>query len=132
VPYDKTVTVTEKRAPTDESIKLYGEMVDKARESLIDVLEIKDNNFNGVVSVHRDMRELGTSCYYRVMLNGEELTGKVTVRDVVNLDSGYDNIQGFLREVYEKVAKEISVHIANAAFRSIARHGSDEEFGERN
>ena len=27
VPFAQTVTVTEKRAPTDESIKLYGEML---------------------------------------------------------------------------------------------------------
>ena len=46
VPYEKTVNVTEKRAPTDESIKLLREMEQKALNSVVDAIEVRTNIIN--------------------------------------------------------------------------------------
>ena len=39
------VTVTEKRAPTDESVRLLKEMEEKAREKIIDSFTVNDTHF---------------------------------------------------------------------------------------
>lgn len=43
VPYEKTVTITEKRAPTDDSIKLLNEMQEKAKQNILTQITV-DNN----------------------------------------------------------------------------------------
>jgi hypothetical protein len=40
IPYEKSVTVTEKKAPTDESIKLYKEVLEKAKGEIIETMKI--------------------------------------------------------------------------------------------
>ena len=49
VPYEKTVTVTEHRAPTDDSIKIYKEMYEKSLKNIAEVLEIKNSLVEGKV-----------------------------------------------------------------------------------
>jgi hypothetical protein len=51
---DVRVSVTEKRAPTDESIRLYREMEEKARASIIKAVSVIDNKFNAMVHAYRD------------------------------------------------------------------------------
>jgi hypothetical protein len=47
VPYEKVVT--EKRAPTDESIKLLKEMEEKVLQKIVEAYHIESNIMNGVV-----------------------------------------------------------------------------------
>ena len=49
------VTVTEKRAPTDESVRLLKEMEEKAREKIIDSLTVRDTNFECKIIQEKDM-----------------------------------------------------------------------------
>lgn len=43
--YPSHVSITEKRAPTDESVKLLKEMEEKAEEKLLEACELKNNLF---------------------------------------------------------------------------------------
>lgn len=54
IPYEKTVTVTEKRATTDESVRLLRELKDEAERSVVAAFLTKDNSLiNGVVTLNR-------------------------------------------------------------------------------
>lgn len=46
VPYAKTVTVHEHKAPTDESIRLYQEIEEKAFQNILHRIQVNDNALN--------------------------------------------------------------------------------------
>lgn len=54
VPYTQKVEITEKRAPTDDSIRLYKELEQKAENSIINKETFNDNNLNGVI-IYKEM-----------------------------------------------------------------------------
>ena len=49
IPYDKTITVNEHRAPTDDSVKLLREMEEKITESVFKRVPVETNIFKGEV-----------------------------------------------------------------------------------
>lgn len=53
VPYEKKVTVTEKRSPTDESVELLNEFTQAAKDNIIDTVHIKNNVVDCVVIFYR-------------------------------------------------------------------------------
>ena len=48
-------TITEKRAPTDDSIRLLKEMQEKAQASVISAVSLTDNTFNCVIHTQKDL-----------------------------------------------------------------------------
>lgn len=50
-PYVKEVNITEKRAPTDESIKILNEMMDKAKSNIIHSFRV-DNNIIKAIGIY--------------------------------------------------------------------------------
>lgn len=48
------VNITENRAPTDESVRLLSEFREKARMSLFDTMEVRNNILNGVLFCYID------------------------------------------------------------------------------
>lgn len=73
VPYDKTVTVTEKKAPTDDSIKLLNEFEEKARKNIIAKINIDENYLKAVAVAHWvDIMHDQIIFYGKFTLNGKE------------------------------------------------------------
>ncbi len=73
VPYEKSVTVTEKRATTDESVKLLNEFQEKAKQNLVDQIKIEDNTLNGVVLFFKqDIVHDKVQWFGKFSLNGKE------------------------------------------------------------
>lgn len=54
VPYTKEVNITEKKAPTDESIRLLNEMEEKAKKNIIATIKIEENFLKAIAIYHRD------------------------------------------------------------------------------
>lgn len=79
VPYTKNINVVEKKAPTDESIRLYQEMKEKAENSLFAVIEVRDNVLNFDVLTLDNYLEDTKRFLYRFILNGKEYKGEVPV-----------------------------------------------------
>jgi hypothetical protein len=73
VPYEKTVTITEKRAPTDHSIELLNEFQEKAKQNIIDTIVI-DNNVMKAVALFftTDILMDGRRYFLKFILNGKE------------------------------------------------------------
>lgn len=75
VPYEKTVI--EKRAPTDDSIRIYEEIKEKAYNSILDSIKINTNEFNLKAIVYEDLLSYQTVCKYEFSINGRIITDKI-------------------------------------------------------
>ena len=99
--YPNEIKVTENKAPTDESVRLYKEFDEKARQELVKTYKLGDNIFEALG--HWFVRDgMGESVIYhiRFRLNGREIKVESFIPDNVlyelNLNSDYE------REVYLK------------------------------
>jgi len=104
IPYEKIIT--EKRAPTDESIKLYNEMKEKAYSSILKSIQINDNSLNVSAVLFNDLASFERICKYRLTLNGQEVEGNIKV-DVFREKDKID----LLQEIVKRVAQDISAQI---------------------
>jgi len=101
VPYEKTVV--EKRAPTDESIRLYEEIKEKAYNSILDSLSVIDNTFNFKVILYKDIYSFSNIVRYLFTLNSKEFDGEYRT----NLEN-LSNKQELFEELYNKLATTIA------------------------
>lgn len=113
VPYAKTVTITENKAPTDESIAIYGEMLDKARASLIEVITLKSSVVGEIaIAIYREMLDMNLTAHYRFVLNGETYTGKVVITNEWAQQPNFAEL--ICMEVYNKFVEEVASKLFHA------------------
>jgi hypothetical protein len=108
VPYDKTII--EKRAPTDDSIKIYNEMREKAFKSIIDTLVTKDNVFNFKAMLSHEECSYSMVLRYEYTLNGEVFKGEAETEET-------GDIHGIIYKLYGKLAGNISREIMERALK---------------
>lgn len=108
VPYEKTVA--EIKAPTDESIKLYDEIKEKAYKSILDTISINNNSVNIKGIIYKDICAFGVVCAYSITINGKEITGKIKRNDY-----GLDDKHSIVIDIYKK----LSEHIAEQLIKSV-------------
>lgn len=103
---DHNVTITEKRAPTDESVKLLAEMERAAENKVIGHGEIKNNTLSAEWFVSEDLLNWRHNVAVRVKLNGREHIIKFTLDDEYkdDLDTLIDAVRG---KVAERIADDI-------------------------
>jgi hypothetical protein len=76
VPYEKTII--EKKAPTDDSIKLLNEFQEKATHNIIDSICIKNNIIEGIaIEVNESVWDFSTSIFFKFILNGKNIQFKI-------------------------------------------------------
>lgn len=102
VPYTKTII--EKKAPTDDSIRLFNEIKEKAYNSIIDTIELKDNILNINAIVFKDPESFNNICKFSVSLNGMKIVGEITI------ESFYDKTEA-IKEIYRQVSEIISMNL---------------------
>lgn len=99
--------VHEHRAPTDESIKLWGEMQEKVIGSILERFSIQDNKFNIAGCVSLDPYAIGgKSLLYVLKLNGHEINGKFEL-DAFKYRNPDDMIQGLIKHIGERIAVDV-------------------------
>jgi len=100
--YNET-NITEKRAPTDDSIRLLNEMQDKAESNLKSRINVKNNIFELEVFELCDMVTecRGKMAYYKFKLNGKDFSGKLELGRSSNKN-----------EIFKELAKLLSEQIA--------------------
>lgn len=101
-------TVTEKRAPTDESVKLLREMEQSARDSVTKALRLTNNTFDGVLHVETD--QMSDTIMMRVTfdLNGKRI--EVDHSKPRGL-KGRDDKMKLLSELHEKISNKVASEI---------------------
>lgn len=73
VPYEKTVNITEKRAPTDESVRLLNEFEGKAKNNIVSKIHIDENYIKAVMILFQEeLISDSLMLYGRFILNGKE------------------------------------------------------------
>ena len=106
VPYEKTII--EKRAPTDESIKLFDEYQKRAQESLIERVHVADNTLNMEGAAFYEHYSDQYVFRYRVLLNGCEISDFVRMNK-----SATESHRDLYLMAYEKIARQIAEKLIN-------------------
>ena len=107
-------TVTEHRAPTDESVRLLKEMEAAAREKVVQSIRLESNDFNAVVQEQYD--PLNDQRHYRVIFsaNGK----RVEVMHTMKSDAKPQEIADELLDV---VGRKVAAEALAPAFKEVAR-----------
>ena len=71
--YPQTVNVTEKRAPTDESVKILRDMEERARQHVLQTFHVENSVVDGIVVVFQlSPSDFSRYAYIRFSINGKE------------------------------------------------------------
>lgn len=99
------VDITEKRAPTDESVKLLREMEQRAQEQVLKAISVNNTEVEGVLHMMRD--HLSCTCVFRFLyqINGKKMTTNYEVNEF-ELPK-YKWIDGLINAVAIDIAREI-------------------------
>jgi hypothetical protein len=99
-------TIVEKRAPTDESVKLLNEMQEKAKENIVKSVVIDSNELKIVGFVYGGGMSLGRldhDYHVRFILNGKEYNFKDSFH--------YTSQDDFYMLIFEKFSKAIMLEL---------------------
>lgn len=117
----KNVNVTEKKAPTDESVRLLNEMTDKALKNIINkfstsnnILQVTGATFNNYM---KDCIEL----HCKMTLNGKDILFKVECNswEAQTMDKSGGE-QMLCMKLYEKVCNKLAQEIMQPFFRELS------------
>lgn len=104
VPYAKTVN--EHKAPTDDSIKLYGEFIEKARTELVERGRCCSNEVNVTYNIYRDNFHDTMCCYYNLVINGKLVSSKFEISPFY-----YNNRHEFFEELKLQILEVLGNYI---------------------
>ena len=107
IPYTKTINIG--RAPTDESIKLYEEIKEKAFKSILDSMNISGNTVNVNAILYQDDSSFQRVLRYKYILNGDESEGKIFCDD--SITKCKDSMEQICKSLANKIAVEILIKI---------------------
>jgi hypothetical protein len=105
--------ITEKRAPTDESVRLLREMENKAKEEIIKSISLPSNEFSGVVHLMRD----ALSCQIKIAILFT-LNGKSHRVDVLLNDFQDDSVDKRMVKILDSVSNYLSATILQNVFKT--------------
>lgn len=109
-----SASVTERRAPTDESVRLLKEMEDEARKKVIETTVVSDTHFE--CKIHRSHDVFSAQDVYVVIysLNGQKRSVKVGIN---TFDK--PNPTDIAVAIRDKVAEDISNEVLKVAFKNM-------------
>jgi hypothetical protein len=109
-----SVDITEKRAPTDESVRLLREMEEAVEKRMLAAVRVNDTAFQCVVRM-RDDHMMGDKVLMAIFsVNGKKMTATYTIPYI---GGDFETAVTGLRD---EVAKVIANHIAGAFDKSLA------------
>ena len=107
-----TINIIEKKAPTDDSARLYGELLEKAKKNIIGEVRVEENYMNGSVLFFCPTLENFSQIQYatKFKLNGVEhlVRGEFSVRDVIwSTDKKRKGVELLFKSISEHIAIQI-------------------------
>jgi hypothetical protein len=101
---DINVNVTEKRAPTDESVRLLREMEKEALNKIVKNIDLSNNQFSARLLVFKDLLNLNTKGKVLFSLNGK--------RHELNVEFGFLELEvDMIKLCYDELAKYVAREI---------------------
>jgi len=115
-PHPSSITVnhTEKRAPTDESVKLLREMESAARSSVVEAMRIESNTVKAVVHRHLVVMDQRTVFSIHYAINGQKR------ECIVGIEDFNTTIEKRLDIIWRALADDIASFIIGATIKDIA------------
>ena len=117
VPYEKTVTVNENRAPTDKSIELLNEMQEKASENLIITVKINNSICEAIAFIFRNNYVEGRFDWmFKVKLNSKDFIFNGYFEDVhefkrviinADINSNWFDADRFVSKLFHQKLSEL-------------------------
>ena len=117
--YPQRVTVTENRAPTDESIKILRDIEERARGHVLQTFQVENHVVDGVVVVFQmSASDFQKKAYIRFRINGKDFSfAEVMPEGALALDRR-QAIEMFFKAVREAIFKAILPPLAEEMQRS--------------
>jgi len=97
-------TVTEKRAPTDESVRLLREMEASAKSEVTKAIHVIDNAFNGSVYFVDDYLQMQLKCAVIFTMNGKKIETKLNLPRTLSK-------QDMIEKIIEAVSCDVAIQI---------------------
>jgi len=119
-----TKTVIEHRAPTDASVKLYAEMLEAARDSIVCSIEPHSNSLGIRAVAFKDHQWCDIICRYTLSLNGIKLESEITIKEFSLHGSTEERKLQVIRAVYEHAAKHIAIELCKVVDNDIKTNGA--------
>ena len=98
------VNVTEKRAPTDDSVRLLKEMERAAYDKIVAAIDLDSNLVKGRVHVMKDYLSGKNKFAVLMDINGKRVEIKVSTNE-------HDSPEAQLHEVYDTIGKRIAAEV---------------------
>jgi|GEM_PF-1631666 len=127
IAYEKSITVHEHKAPTDESVKLLNEMQQKAESNILKTIKIDENYLKAVVIIFKDnLVENRINYGAKFILNGEEhiVEDYIDIFEWINViekaKDGFGNTV-ILNAIHKKYSEAIAKQIMLSSMKSFIR-----------
>lgn len=120
IPYEKSVKITEHKAPTDESLKLLREMKEEVKSEIIHSIVLKDNILNAVGIFFQNGfvfggNSLSVRCMIKYVLNGKEMRFEKEF-SLSNLsDNRHPKSYVFMKAFISALSEHLSVQIMKSS-----------------
>jgi len=113
IPYSKTVNVTEKRAPTDESVRLLRDMEEAAKRNIIKRISVDTTYIKCECIVYGHEMDMSIEYYLKYNINNNEKISKINIpeNELRKLNNPFNNVE-FERLLYTKLAEFLAKEIA--------------------
>lgn len=108
-----TVNVNEKKAPTDESIRILSEMEKAAENKLVSITRLKDNLFDATWHVFDEPASCSTKIICRFSMNGQTNQFTVTLEG-----PRYMSGEEIVKKVHETITAELGKIFTLSLFQS--------------
>ena len=119
-PHTLQVRIDERRAPTDDSIRLYGEYRDKAIESILGVGK-ETMSIDQIQWTLVKMPEIrGIRLYLNFFIDGTSCEEEITMHQYDFLGSVQDKCRAIQDRIHERVIAAISREVEKRLFKSMA------------
>lgn len=107
-PQSVNVSITEKRAPTDESLRLLSEMKQRALEEVYQSIPLDNNIFKGIIYFQKDV--LFDNKSIKIVF---EWNGKRIVHDskISSFEINYKNQEEIIEQIINELSRTIAVEI---------------------
>lgn len=102
------ISVSEQRAPTDESVRLLREMEKAARSQLVESLQLKDNVIQGVAHRYTSTLDFREVVLIAFSLNGHKLSCEI---DITYGERAIDNIDKIYKAIAEEIARFLLMRV---------------------
>lgn len=108
------ISVTEKRAPTDESVRLLKEMEQAARDKVLESIKLENNLVSAIV--HKMYEPLSYRQLYAVLV---KINGKDHRIDLEFDELDVDTYEKLAHAIYEGIAKQMTAHLMSGILGEI-------------